>query len=137
MFERVRFVRYALRFERAYKDDHWEPVTACFHPDGAYIIHGGSEYDGEYRGRAAIAGIFKRMLDGLDRRFDSRKPGLTKFPRMKRGVLELGWKARYTKGTQSQVLSGTSLCTFKDGKLFELRDTANADEWRALLALLG
>ena len=136
MFERMRFARYALRFERAFKSDRWDDVKACFHPDGVYAIEGtNTEYDGEYRGPDAIAGCFKRMLDEGDRKFDKRKPTLKGWLSLKNGVLSFPWRVVYTKGKQSVVLNGASRCRFQDGKIIELRDTMVADEvarWAAM-----
>jgi hypothetical protein len=138
MLELVRFARYALRFERAFKDDDWGPVKACFHPDARYIIAGsGTEYDGEARGPDAIAALFQRMLDALDRRFDRRSPRLTAFPRVRGGELDLRWSARYTLRGESTIVTGRSQCRFAGGKISELRDTMVADEcarWIALAA---
>lgn len=137
MLERVRFTRYALRFEEAFKTDDWEPVKECFEPDAVYSISGTPEYTGDHRGRDAIAAIFKRMMDEFDRRFDSRKPGPAGWPHVKSGVFILPWKVRYTLGDRSAVLRGTSHCTFSGGKIRELRDTANADDWAERRALLA
>jgi hypothetical protein len=137
MFERLRFARYALRFERAFKTDNWEPVKACFAPHAVYAIHGGSQYDGEYHGPQAIVDLFKRMLDELDRRFDKRIPGLRGLPRVSSGELVLPWKARYVKGARSEVLTGTSHCRFASGKIVELRDTGDPTEWARVEALLA
>jgi hypothetical protein len=138
MFERIRFARYALRFERAFKSDDWTDVKACFHPEAIYAIEGSNtEYDGEYRGPDAIAGCFKRMLDEADRKFDKRSPGLRGWPSVKNGVMTMPWRVRYTKGADSVVLNGTARCRFQDGKIIELRDTMVADEvkrWAAMVA---
>src|SRR5882672_11172960 len=107
MWERIRFVRYALKFERAFKSDDWTKVKACFHPDARYIVEGSAtEWDGEVRGPDAIVAFYKRMLDALDRRFDKRIPGLRGFPRVVDGELRALWKARYVIGANDIVLNG-------------------------------
>ena len=74
MFERIKFVRYALKFEAAFKSDVWHDVRACFHDDAVYVIEGSaSQYDGTHAGSDAIVDVFKRMLDDFDRRFDGAK----------------------------------------------------------------
>jgi ketosteroid isomerase-like protein len=138
MWERVRFVRYALRFERAFKTDEWTAVKACFHPDARYIVEGSdSEWDGESRGPDAIAAYFKRILDAMDRKFERRIPGVRGWPRVADGELRLLWKARYVAPGGEVVLNGESRCRFSDGKIIELRDLMNADECRAWAALIG
>ena len=131
MFERVLFARYALRFERAFKTDDWEPVKSCFAPDASYLIIGGeAPFDGETRGSDAIVQLFKRMLDEIDRKFDRRIPGLAGFPRVRDGELQVPWKVRYVLGDQSFRLRGVSRCRFADGKITTLSDTMDADEVR-------
>src|SRR5256885_6278368 len=138
MWERIRFARYALKFERAYKDDNWGPVKAWFHPDAHYVIEGTqTEWDGETRGPDAIAAMFKRMLDELDRKFERRIPRLRGWPRVEGGVLHVRWKVRYVAAAGEAVLHGESHCTFADGKILELRDTMDPAEVRAWGALIG
>ena len=136
MFERLRFVRYALKFERAFKTDDWEAVKACFHPDGRYVLIGGKPpFDGEFRGPDEIVRIFQRMLNELDRKFDHRKPGLAGWPRVRGGELTLPWKVRYTLRDQTAMLTGLSRCRFSGGKIIELSDTMIPEEcerWEAL-----
>jgi len=138
MFERVRFARYALRFELAFRNDDWRPVRACFHPDARYVIAGtGSEFDGETRGADAIMQLFQRMLDRYDRKFDRRRPRLAGFPRVRAGELDLPWAVRYTLRGESLVLTGRTQCRFSGGQILELRDTMLPDEcarWFAMAA---
>ena len=138
MFERVRFARYALRFERAFKSDDWEPVRECFHPDARYVIAGtATAYDGEARGAGAIVRLFQRMLNEYDRRFDRRSPRITSWPRVRGGELDFRWSVRYTLRGERTLLTGRSQCRFDGGKIIELRDTMLPDEvarWGALAA---
>jgi len=136
MFERVRFARYALRFERAFKNDQWGPVRDCFHPDACYTIIGsGTAYDGETRGRDAIVQLFQRMLNDADRKFDQRRPRLVGWPRVRDGQLDLRWSATYTLRGESVVVTGRSQCRFSGGEILDLRDTLVADECARWLAL--
>jgi len=138
MFERLRFARYALRFERAFRDDNWDRVKECFHAEATYTIAGaGASYNGETRGPDAIVALFKRMLDDVDRKFDKRIPRPAGLPRVKGGELILPWKARYVKAGDSMWLTGESRCRFSGGKIIELRDTMVTDEvarWVAMVA---
>ena len=136
MLERYRFVRYALKFERAFKTDQWDAVKACFHPDATYTVLGtDTEWDTEVRGSDAIVAFFKKMLDEGDRQFDSRRPRPTSFPRIRDGELCLPWAATYTMGDQSIVLHGESRCRFSGGKILALSDTMRADETQRWIAM--
>ena len=70
MFERLRFARYALKFECAFRSDRWDAVKACFHPDATYTVaETGTRYDGVARGPDEIVRFFnspemrKKMTD--------------------------------------------------------------------------
>ena len=138
VFERIRFARYALRFERAFKSDDWGPVKACFHPEARYVVAGtGLSYDGEARGRDAIVQVFQRMLNEYDRKFDRRIPRITSWPRVRGGELDFRWAVRYTLRDESAVVTGHCQCRFDGGSIIELRDTMRPDEcarWAALAA---
>ncbi len=138
MFERVRFARYALRFERAFRSDDWGPVRECFHPDARYVIAGtASAWDGETRGAGAIMEFFRRMLNELDRKYDRRSPRLTSWIHLRGGELDLRWSVRYTLRGERTVLTGRSQCRFERGLITLLRDTMLPDEvarWVALAA---
>jgi hypothetical protein len=136
VFERIKFARYALAFERAFKTDRWDRVRDCFHRDATYTIEGSaSEFDGESRGADEIVALFKRMLDRLDRKFDKRTPGFAGLPRVVDGELVLPYKATYVLGPERVVLHGTSHCRFDGAKIARLRDTMNPDECRRWMAL--
>lgn len=138
MFERIRFARYALRFERAFRSDRWDDVKSCFTRDATYTVLGSNtRWDGVHRGPDAIVAFYKKMLDELDRKFDKRVPGLVRLPRVRDGVLVVDWKATYVLGAQRQVLHGTSRCRFEGGKIAELSDTMDADECKRWADLIG
>jgi len=138
VFELVRFTLYALRFERAFRNNDWRGVRRCFADDAVYAIHdGASPYDGETYGGDAIIALFEQMLDELDRRFDRRIPKLTAWPRSRRGVVTIRWRVRYVLGEDHVDLNGVSVCRFQRGKIVYLEDTMPTDEIRAVLALVG
>lgn len=138
MFERVRFARYALRFERAFRSDDWGLVQPCFHPDARYLIEGtGTAYDAETRGAGAIMELFRRMLNDWDRKCDRRSPRITSWPRVEDGELSFRWSVRYTLRGDSSIITGVSRCRFEDGKIFHLRDTMLPDECARFLAMIA
>ena len=137
MLELPRFLRYALRFERAFKSDDWTEVRACFRDDATYAIEGtGTAFDGVSHGSGAIVATFQKMLDQLDRRFDRRIPRLTSWPRKRDGALVLTWKARYLVGGEEATITGTSRCRFDGKRIAALGDTMLPDEVAAWVALL-
>ncbi len=136
MLERLRFARYALKFERAFKTDQWDDVKACFHPEATYALAGsGPKFDGEAHGPEAIIAQFRRMLDEADRKFDSRRPGLNGIPRVRKGELMVPWRAKYKLGEQTIVLHGISHCRFSGSQIIALDDTMEPDECERWLEL--
>ncbi len=135
MLELVRFVRYAWRFERAFRSNDWRDVRRSFADDAVYVMHGAPPFDGETRGGNAIVSLFERMLDDVDRRFDRRIPKLVGLPRSRRGAVTLRWSVRYVLGGDHADLAGTTVCTFARGKIVHLDDTMPPDAVRAVLAL--
>jgi hypothetical protein len=138
MFEWVRFIRYALRFERAFKTDEWSEVKRCFADDAVYTIEGSaSRFDGDYVGPDAIAGVFKQMLDEVDRKYDKRIPRLGGMPKKRAGELTIPWRATYVKGDERVILNGVSACRFAGKRIKTLRDTMIADECARWAAVVG
>lgn len=137
MFERIRFLHYALCFERAFRSDDWERVKACFHPEARYVLVGaGPEWSGEVCGPEEIARLFKLTLDEGDRRFDQRRPRLTSWIRLKAGELSFSWKVRYTLADKTTDLTGRCECRFEGGKIIRLADTMIPEEVERWLAMV-
>ena len=138
MFERIRFLRYAYRFERAFKSDDWRAVRACFADDAVYVMHGitpGEPYPAETRGADAIVALFKRMLDEVDRRFDRRISRPTSWLHVRDGELMMRWRVLYIRGKESVSLEGELRCRFAGSLIVHLQDTMDSDEaarWYAL-----
>jgi len=124
MFERLRFTRYALRFERAYRSDVWEPVVACFDADAVYSWSDGDET----RGAREIVALFRDLVHRYDKKYERRIPLPAGVPRVSGGVLIVPWKARYKSRLGDAVLHGTSRVRFAGGKIAELRDEMVSDE---------
>jgi hypothetical protein len=135
MFERTRFVRYAMKFERAFRSDDWTAVRRCFHDDAIYTIEGAPGFDSDNRGPDTIVALFKHMLDQVDRRFDRRIPRPAGWMRVRDGELVVPWRARYVAGADSVTLDGTSHCRFDGAKIAFLRDTMIPEQVAAWLAL--
>jgi SnoaL-like domain len=138
MLDLIWFVRYAYRFERAFRTDRWDAVRSCFRDDASYEIAGsGTSYDGIVRGADAIVTLFRRMLDEVDRRYDRRQPRLVGIPRVLGGEVCIAWSVKYSLDTVTAIVTGTSRCAFEHGRIRHLHDAMHADEcarWVALVA---
>jgi hypothetical protein len=131
VFERTRFLRYALRFERAFKTDDWRAVRRSFADDAEYVVHGippGMPYAAETRGADAIVALFKRMLDEIDRRYDRRTARPASWLHVRDGELVVRWRARYVRGSDEAMLDGESRCRFAGPLIARIADTLNPDE---------
>jgi hypothetical protein len=128
MFELVRFARYALRFERAFKSDDWSDVRRSFADDAHYIVDGGAIFTGEVVGGDAIVEKFRSMLNDFDRRFDKRLPAVRGLPKVKGGTVTIAWAAKYVIGADFVKLTGSSDCVFERGRIVRLHDHMVADE---------
>ena len=125
----LRFGRYALRFERAYKTDVWTGVRACFADDASYQVIGtNTVYDGITHGGDAVVTTLQRFVTEVDRKYDKRQPRADGLPRFEQDTLVLGWSVRYAIGTDARIISGTTRCRFERGKIAMLHDAMNADE---------
>lgn len=128
MLELARFIRYAVRFERAVRSDDWSRVRRSFADDASYLIDGGGVFTGEVHGGDEIIRKLRSMLDEFDRRFDKRIPGLRGLPKVKAGTVTFSWTAKYVVGRDSIVLHGTSHCTFARGLIVRMHDEMIPDE---------
>lgn len=122
MLELVRFARYAVRFERAFKSDDWSRVRLSFADDAHYIIDGGGQFTGEVVGGDLVIAKFRQMLNEFDRRFDRRIPALRGLPKVKHETVSFAWAAKYIVGGEAATLTGSSDCVFEAGKIVRLHD---------------
>ncbi len=92
-----RFAEYAAAFEVAYQSDDWKPIEPFFAPDAVYEIPGvPAPIGGRMEGRDAILAYFKAVLDGFDRRFDTRAVSLTGAPREDGDTVSIRGRVVYT-----------------------------------------
>ena len=111
----ARFAKYAAAFEEAYKSDDWAALAPYFAEDAVYEIHGvPAPLGGRFEGRAAVLAYFKSVLDGFDRRFESREIALVKGPR------EEG-RSVWIRGKVTYVAAGAPTL------VFELDETTTFD----------
>jgi hypothetical protein len=123
-----RFAAYAAAFERAYDSDDWSEVEGYFAVDAVYEV--GLAMLGMERceGRAAIVGWFKTVLDGFDRRFDSRTLTLLDGPREEGDEVRIEGTATYTAaGVPDLVLELAETVRFDGDEIVYLEDRYTAE----------
>jgi len=113
------FLEYAGAFEKTYEDDDWSRLEAFFTPDAVYLPGDGKEISG----RANLLAHLRQSVDALDRRFDSRAPGLISGPTINGNQVSIQWTASYTKsGVPELVLSGFEEATYQGNAISRLED---------------
>lgn len=92
------FGAYFTAFEQAYVTDDWSVVEPWFHEDAVYEVGLPEPFGGTFEGRGAILAYFKRILDGFDRRFDSRRITPLGPPEVEDSTVRVRGRADYTSG---------------------------------------
>jgi hypothetical protein len=128
------FAKYAAAFEQAYATDDWSLVEPFFTEDAVYEVVGlPPPLGGRSEGRAAILAYFKRVLDGFDRRFASRKVALLEGPREQDGSVWIRGSAVYTApGAPDLSFALEETATFEGGRIRRLEDRYDAETARAV-----
>ena len=85
----TRFAAYAAAFEKSFESDDWTGVRPFFAEEAVYET-GLEILGGPYEGREAILAYFKAVLDGFDRRFESREIALYRH-RRRSHLQEASW----------------------------------------------
>jgi hypothetical protein len=96
---------------------------------------------GAYEGRAALLAQFKNSVNGLDRRFDSRKVEVLEGPSEKDGTVWIRWAGVYTlAGAPDFRMEGEERAVFVGDRIRRLEDSitdAEAGRAGAYLAQYG
>ena len=133
-----RFVAYAAAFEKAYETDDWSEVGSFFAADAVYEVPLEPPLGGRFEGRDAILAYFKRVLDGFDRRFESREIELLEGPVERGDRVWLRGTARYrASGVPDLVLELEETATFAGDLIVRLEDSYDPDALPALEAYLA
>jgi hypothetical protein len=129
-----RFARYAEAFEKSYASDDWSHVEPFFTEDARYDALLPEPLGGRFEGRAAILAYFKRVLDGFDRRFASRKVSLVEGPREEGDTVWIRGQAAYTApGVPDLAFELEETAWFADdGRIRRLEDRYDDATLRAL-----
>jgi len=89
------FAAYAAAFEKAFESDDWSLVEPFFTEGAVYDAALDPPFGRFCDGRAAILAYFKEVLDGFDRRFESREIALLAGPTEKDDTVWLRGSATY------------------------------------------
>ena len=132
------FAAYAAAFEKAFESDDWSEVAECFAADAVYEVPLDPPLGGRFRGRDEILAYFKRVLDGFDRRFESRQIELLEGPTQTGNQVWLRGRARYnTAGVPELVLELEEIATFAGEQIVRLEDRYDPKAGPALAAYLA
>lgn len=133
-----RFAAYAAAFEKAYETDDWSEVAACFADDAVYEVPLDPPLGGRFQGRDAILAYFKRVLDGFDRRFETRQLELLEGPTQTGNQVWLRGRARYSAaGVPELVLELEEIATFAGERIVRLEDRYDPKVGPAVAAYLA
>ncbi len=129
-----KFMKYAAAFEEAYKSDDWSLVEPHFTEDAVYeIFDVPPPLGGRIEGREAILAYFKRVLDGFDRRFQSREIGLVSGPRENERSVWIRGSALYTAaGVPNLRFELEETVTFAGDRIVRLEDRYDAEAIRTV-----
>lgn len=137
----AQFVRYAAAFEQAYAADDWTIVEPFFAENAVYETGSAAFFGGHFVGRPAILDYFKRVLDGFDRRFESRQLSLLDGPFEEGHTVRIRGSATYRAASVPDlVLILEELVGFEGDRIIRLEDRyddAMQREFEAYLARYG
>ena len=133
-----RFAAYAAAFEKAYESDDWTEVESFFAPDAVYEAGGEFFLGGHFEGRKAIVDYFRAILDGLDRRFESRELELLEGPTEDGETVRIRGSAHYrAAGVPDLVLVLDEFVTFDGNQIVRLEDRYDDAMKQQMLAYLA
>lgn len=133
-----RFVAYAAAFEEAVKSDDWSALEPFFEEEAVYEVALGPPLGGRFEGRPAILAYFKNVLDGFDRRFESRAIELLEGPREQDGAVWIRGRAVYrAAGVPELVLDLEETAHFEGERIRRLEDRYEPAMEKALQAYLA
>jgi len=118
-----RMAAYAAAFEKAFESDDWSPVRDFFAEDAVYDAGSDRFLGGRFEGRDAIVRYFKAVLDGFDRRFESRELAVIEGPIEEGASVRIRGSATYrAPGVPDLVLVLDEIITYADGLIVRLED---------------
>lgn len=128
MSKLARFGAYAAAFEESYASDDWTRVEPFFTEEAVYDAGVELFMGGHFEGRAAILAYFKAVLDGFDRRFESRELALLDGPFEDGQAIRFRGSATYrAAGVPDLVLVLEEVVTFDGDQITRLEDRYDND----------
>ena len=114
---------YAAAFEKAYLSDDWSVVEPFFTEDATYQINLAPPMGGCFEGRDVILAYFKAVLDGFDRKFESRELALIEGPKEDGDSVWVRGRATYrAAGVPDFVLELEETAHFEGERIRRLED---------------
>lgn len=125
----LRFFIYAIKFEIAYRNNNWDAVKKCFLENAYYTVEADNPFGGAFRGNENIIDAFIKSITAFDKKFSSRMPMLTRFPRYKDDTVFIDWKVKYLlKEEPPFYMTGSSEVKFEMGKIAYQIDRMPTDD---------
>ena len=118
-----RFLAYAAAFEQTYADDDWSRIEPFFTEDAVYTVSLGPPLGGCWEGRVAVIDHLREGVEGLDRRFDTRRVEIVGAPSAGDNFVFFEWQGTYSKaGCPDLVFGGTERASFEGDRIRLLED---------------
>lgn len=108
-----RFDAYAAAFEAAYESDDWNVLEPYFTEDATSELNGA-----RVDGRPAVLASFRDAVRMFDRRFDTRRPRITRGPAIEDGRVAITAVVRYERaGLPPLEIVGDEWFTFEGDRI--------------------
>ena len=131
-----RFLGYAAAFEECYSSDDWTKLDQFFTEDAVYQPLGA--FGGPVAGRKNLEAALKDMVDGFDRRFESRGVEVLEGPAVRDGAVWFRWLATYTlAGAPPLSMAGEEIVKFEGDRIRHLEDRITEEEAGKIVAYLA
>jgi len=118
-----RFAEYAAAFEKAYASDDWSLVEPFFAEHAVYEVGLPGDLGGRFEGRDAILAYFRGIVEGFDRRFDSRAVELLEGPREEGDTVWIKGRAAYeVAGHPELAFDLDEFARFEGDRIVHLED---------------
>jgi ketosteroid isomerase-like protein len=132
-----RFMQYAAAFEDAYASDDFSKIEPYFTEDAVYEAIADAPLSSRTEGRATLAPFFKQLVNGFDRRFDSRTVEMIEGPVERGNTVWFRWVSTYTLGGAPPLrMEGEETATFEGDRIRRLEDRMPAAT-QQVMAYLG
>lgn len=119
-----KFIQYAMAFEQAAATDQWSLLEPLFADDALHVVNDGGPFAGTDRGPAAVVAGLRRVVHGIDRRFDARIPEIIEGPELRGDGVWMRFRLRLRRaGLPDFLVDGEHLTVHRGGKIVEFHET--------------